>query len=387
MAWLAVSLVAFFLYAVAVVTDKFMLTKTPLVPLSYAFYICLMSAAASPIVYALASLVWKMPVRLLAVGKFFLPRGIPLIAVLVCGVAQFLGLLFMFEAVLRGEVSKASPMIVSLQPVVSLLLTVVLPPLFALAAPGTTLGLELVKLHRLPGVVMVVAGSYLLSQAGEKKTWFTPGTWMYVLLAGVLLGTANVFAAISYAVFDQAYLPAGAGAQDQARMFLKAFMWTRWMALVGALGYVVLTGRFSAIRRRKPAGAGPVGADPGGENPGDRSSQVPTPAPAGPVGGSPAGGSPAREVNMRGRWIPLVFLFGQGCGALAVVLQQYAIKLGNVVVVTSLGGVQFFFVIALSAIFSRFFPRLFSESSTRRALLQKVLWSALLFGGIVVLAI
>ena len=83
----------------------------------------------------------------------------------------------------------------------------------------------------------------------------------------------------------------------------------------------------------------------------------------------------------------MLFLFGQGCGALAVVLQQYAIKLGNVVAVTALGGVQFFFVIALTALLSRAFPQLLIESSSRGALLQKTIWSVLLFGGIVLLAV
>ena len=357
MAWLAVSLAAFFLLAVAVVTDKFMLTRTTIMPLSYAFYICLMSAAASLALY--------MPI-LIAERRLFFPRGFPLAAVAVCGVAQFLGLFFMFEAVQRGEVSKASPVIVSLQPVVSLLLTVVLPPLLARAAPGTPLGLELVAARRLPGVAMIVAGSYLLSQAGGRKTAFTPGTWMYVLLAGLFLALANVFASISYTVFENTYLPAAAGAGERELMFAKAFLWTRWMSLAGALGYVTLTGRFAAAFRRK----NPAGARAGN-----------------PEGASHEGANPGGGPEMRGRWIPLVFLFGQACGALAVVLQQYAIKLGNVVSVTALGGVQFFFVIALTAVFSRFFPRLFSEPSTRRTLVQKVIWSALLFGGIVVLAI
>ena len=362
MAWLPVALAAFFLYAVAVVTDKFMLTKTAVVPLSYAFYICLMSAAASLVLYLLnlarsaGSLDRYIPI-LIAEGRQFLPRGFPLASVAVSGAAQFFGLLFMFEAVQRGEVSKASPVIVSLQPVVSLLLTLALPPLFALVAPRTPLGLELVAARRLPGVAMIVAGSYLLSQAGGKKTAFTPGTWMYVLLAGFLLAVANVFASVSYTVFEGAYLPAAAGEVDRERMFLKAFMWTRWMSLAGALGYVTLTGRFSAVSRKKPAAT------------------------------KPGGGSTGGEPQVRAGWVPLVFLLGQGCGALAVLLQQIAIKLGNVVVVTALGGVQFFFVIALSAALSRAFPQLLSEASARGVLVKKALWSVLLFGGIVLLAV
>ena len=354
MAWLPVALAAFFLFAVAVVVDKLMLSRTAIAPLAYAFSICLMSATASLVLY--------LPI-LIGEGRFFLPGGFPLAAVACCGVAQFFGLLCMFEAVRRGEVSKASPMIVSLQPVASLLLTLVLPPLFALLAPHTALGLRMVAARRLPGVAMIIVGSYLLSQVGEKKTAFGPGTWLYVGLAGCLLAAANVFADISYTVFERAYLSPLAGAGEKELMFAKAFLWTRWMSLAGGLVYVALTGSFSRLRRR----AGEAG------QPGEGAA----------AGGRPGVAAPA----IRRHWVVLLFLLGQGCGALAVVLQQYAIKLGNVVVVTALGGVQFFFVIALSAALSRAFPQLLSEGSTRGALLQKALWSALLFGGIVLLAV
>jgi drug/metabolite transporter (DMT)-like permease len=354
MAWFPVALAAFFLFAVAVVVDKLMLTRTAIVPLAYAFSICLMSAAASLVFFFIPILI--------AEGRLLLPRGFPLAAATACGVSQFLGLLCMFEAVRRGEVSKASPMIVSLQPVASLLLTLVLPPLVHLLAPHQVLGLHMVAARRLVGVGMIIAGGYLLSQAGEKKTAFGPGTWLYVVLAGCLLAAANVFADISYTVFERAYLTPQAGAGERQLMFAKAFVWTRWMSLAAALVYVAFTGSFSRLRRRA-GGAG---------QPGRRAA----------AGGRPEGGQ-----RIRRHWAVLLFLLGQGCGALAVVLQQFAIKLGNVVAVTALGGVQFFFVIALSSVLSRAFPQLLSEGSSRGALLQKALWSALLFGGVVLLAV
>jgi drug/metabolite transporter (DMT)-like permease len=354
MAWLAVALAAFFLFAVAVVTDKLMLTRTAIAPLAYAFSICLLSATASLVLY--------LPI-LIGERRFFLPTGLPLAVVAASGVSQFFGLLFMFEALCRGEVSKASPMIVSLQPVASLLLTLALPPLLHAVAPDTALGLEMVAARRLPGVAMIIVGSYLLSQAGEKKTALGPGAWLYVGLAGILLAAANVFADISYTVFEQAYLPPEAGAGERELMFAKVFLWSRWMSLAGALVYVVPTGSFSRLRRKAATGARRA------------------------AGAGAAGQSEGARPAMRRRWAVPLFLFGQGCGALAVVLQQYAIKLGNVVAVTALGGVQFFFVIALTAALSRAFPRLLSEESSRGALLQKALWSALLFGGVVLLAV
>ncbi len=210
---------------------------------------------------------------------------------------------------------------------------------------------------------MIIAGSYLLSQVGEKKTAFGPGTWLYVGLAGFLLAAANVFADISYTVFERAYLPPQAGAGEKELMFVKAFLWTRWMSLAGGLVYVALTGSFSRLRQ-KAGRAGRAAREAG-------------------AGGRPEGQAP----RIRRHWVALLFLLGQGCGALAVVLQQYAIKLGNVVAVTAMGGVQFFFVIAMTAVLSRAFPQLLFEGSSGGALLQKGLWSVLLFGGILLLAI
>jgi len=148
-------------------------------------------------------------------------------------------------------------------------------------------------------------------------------------------------------------------------MFVKALLWGRWFALAGALLFVAATGNFRALRRGQPAAAAPA---------------PPTPALAGPSPSAPPAG--------RGGWVvAAVFLFGQVCGALAVILNQYAVKLGNVVTVSALGGLQFFFVIAISAALTRFLPRLLSESSTRRDLLFKVLWSCVLFGGVALLVL
>ena len=335
MAWFAVSLSAFFLFAVAGVTDKLILNRTAVAPASFAFYICALGALASA---ALA-----VPI-LLAERRFILPSGLPLLAVGVSGAAQYFGLLFMFEAVNRSEVSKANPVIVSLQPVFNLLLTLILPPLLALGFRGLKLDLELVTGGKLAGVALIIAGSYLLSQTGEGKTRFDRRTWLYIVLAGWFLALSNEFASIAYSAFDRSYLaPASAGSARQA-LFAGAFIWIRWMALLGGLVHILAAGNLRALTLR-PSG----------------------------------GGKPA---EIRRGWAAALFLIGQGCGALAVVLQQYAIKLGNVILVSALNGTQFFFVIALSAAASRFFPRLLSERSTRGVLARKILWSGVLFAGI-----
>jgi uncharacterized membrane protein len=338
--WFFVALAAFFLFSVAVVTDKFMLTKTPAVPVSFSFYISLMGAAVSALLY--------LPV-VVAERRLFFPAGFPLLAVLVTGAAQYFGLLFMFEAVNRGEVSRASPVIVSVQPVFNLFLTLVLPPLMALLFHQSHIGLRPVKTSRLIGVGLVIVGGYLLSQVGVGRTKLDLKAWLYILLAGGFLSLSNSFAGISYAVFDSAYLPSGATAAAGDVVFLKAFIWSRWGALLAGFLYVVVTRNFRALLLR------------------DR--------------------GPRPEGALPGRWVPIVFLFGQGAGALAVILQQYAIKVGNVILVSALNGIQFFFVIAITAVLSRFFPKVLYEASSRKEVFQKVGWSAVLLGGIALIVL
>ena len=299
---------------------------------------------------AVTSAALYLPI-LIGEGMFFLPRGLPLLTIAVSGVTQFFGLQFMFETVRRSEVSKAMPVIVSLQPVFSLLLSLALPLLLPFS-PEPLTG------RRLAGIGLVIAGSYLLSQAGGKRSRFDAGTWLYILLAGFFLALSGVCADAAYTAFESAYLSPGAGAGAKNLMFAKAFLWGRWFALAGGAVYVAATRNFRALHRGRAEGAQAQGR-------------------------LAAGGTGA---SRRG-WVVLVFLFGQGCGALAVVLQQYAIKLGNVVTVSALNGVQFFFMIALSALLSRFVPRLLLEASSRRTLLQKIVWSAVLFGGIVLLVV
>jgi uncharacterized membrane protein len=338
--WFAVAMSAFFLFAVAGVTDKLILTKTAVVPASFAFYISMMGAVVSAVLF--------IPI-LIAEGRFFLPTGFPLTAIFVSGVSQYFGLLFMFEAVNRGEISKANPVIVSLQPVFNVFLTLLLPPLLGLVFHGLRLDLQLVTGRKLAGVGLIIAGSYLLSQTGEGKARFDRKTWLYIALAGLLLAMSTEFASISYSAFERTYLPADAGEPARKVLFAKAFIWGRWMALLGGLAHILATGNLRAILMRQ-AGQ-------------------------------------QKQVIARRGWMAVLFVLGQGCGALAVVLQQYAIKLGNVILVSALNGTQFFFVIAISAVVSHFFPRMLSERSTRKVLLQKILWSLVLFGGIALIVI
>ena len=53
-------------------------------------------------------------------------------------------------------------------------------------------------------------------------------------------------------------------------------------------------------------------------------------------------------------------------------MQNYAIAIGSVTIVSALQGVQFVFVLILSVIFSVYFPKVIKETITIPILLQKL---------------
>ena len=80
------------------------------------------------------------------------------------------------------------------------------------------------------------------------------------------------------------------------------------------------------------------------------------------------------------------FLGSKILGATAVILQNYAIFLGSVVVVNSLQATQYLFLLVLAIFLSWRFPRLFHETLGRAAIAQKILAIAVIGVGLIVLA-
>ncbi len=78
---------------------------------------------------------------------------------------------------------------------------------------------------------------------------------------------------------------------------------------------------------------------------------------------------------------------GKIMGAGALIMQNYAVLLGSVTVVSSLQGVQFALVLLLAALVSRRWPGLFREELTRTAWWQKVVGITLVSLGVVLVVI
>jgi len=67
-----------------------------------------------------------------------------------------------------------------------------------------------------------------------------------------------------------------------------------------------------------------------------------------------------------------LFLANQGIGGLATILISYAVALMSVALVNAVQGVQYVFVLIIALLFSKKYPKLFKEKTTRFVIGQKV---------------
>lgn len=333
--WFIVAVVAFFLLAVAAVADKFVLSKAKIVPISYSFYVAALGAVASLLLLFFES-------------NFYFPIQHWRIIV-VGGLAFYFGIYGMYKAMEHSEVSKVNPLMTSIQPLIVFVIT-----LFV--------ALDTVNWKQGLGALAIVVGSYCLSQVGRKKFRIKPKVWIFILISAGAFAVSNSVNKIAYSNLS----------------FANAFIWLRTGALVTAVIFTTLTNSWRlvfGVEKRKPNFV-------------------------------------QKELNKLGRFfeekasraVSIVFdyqewqhkkqlrnwmglIIGQTCGALGVVLMQYAISLGNVVLVTALNGMQFFFVILLVYILSKFFPKIIKEDMSKGSTWQKVGWSVLLFLGIFLILI
>ena len=86
----------------------------------------------------------------------------------------------------------------------------------------------------------------------------------------------------------------------------------------------------------------------------------------------------------------LLFLFNQGTGGLAFVLQNWAIALvplSLLAFVNALEGTKFVFLLGFVLLFSVYFPKVIKEEISRKVIFQKIVFIIIIGAGLVLLAI
>ncbi len=187
MNWILIALLAYFIFAVVAIIDKFLLTKAIPSPISYAFYVGLLSFFV----------------------VFFIPFGfsllpLPLVLLALLTGAVFLGaLIFFYQGVYKEEVSRVVMIIGGLTPIFIFLLSFVF------------LGERLAQREILAFLVLIL-GTILITF--KKGVRYKAKGLFSILLAAFLFALHAVM--IKY-IFLQ---------ED----FLNVFIWTRWGSFLAA---------------------------------------------------------------------------------------------------------------------------------------------------------
>lgn len=198
MNWFVLATVAYFIIALQVILDKFLLSSKRIShPAIYAFYSGILSSFA---LFFLFPFGWRM------IGISYLCYAI------LAGIIFSYGLMALFYAMKKGEAIRVTTVIGAVIPVVTYILSLIILR-------------ENLPSGKILGVMALIAGGILISlELGkEKRRKFFYG-FFEAVLAGILL-------ALAYTLFKKFY------AGDN---FINVFVWTRLGVFAGALSFLIL---------------------------------------------------------------------------------------------------------------------------------------------------
>jgi drug/metabolite transporter (DMT)-like permease len=230
---------------------------------------------------------------------------------LVVGAIFALALWLLYEALRRGEAARILVFIGGATPVFSLLLSILFFK-------------EHFSNNQWLGIASLLAGVFVIAFLPVQRSFLARVMRQLKISSDAKTGGLMIamFSALAYSVY---FLATKYGYADQS--FASAFMWNR----LGAALFVLLFLIKSADRQAIKATFGHSGKN-------------------------------------KNKWLVVV---NQIIGASGFLLQNYAIFLGSVVLVNALQGVQYAFLLIISAFLAMLAPRLLKETFSWRIIIQK----------------
>ncbi|MFA6994801.1 MAG: DMT family transporter [Patescibacteria group bacterium] len=238
-----------------------------------------------------------------------------------------LALWFLYEALLRGEASRILVLVGGMTPLFSLVFSVLF--LKEQFTNNQWLGMSLILVGVFVIALLPVSRSYLARVFHKLKLFqeFKPGGLRIALLSSLAYS-------LYFMSTKQAYL---------FQPFASAFIWTRLGAALFVLLFLIdKNSRQTIIRTFHRS-------------------------------------SPGKH--------KFLVIVNQGFGSLGFVLQNYAIFLGSVVLVNALQGIQYAFLLIISALLAVMAPKLLKETFSWRILVQKIAAVAVIAVGLYFIAI
>ena len=200
MCWIFVTISAYFLGALAIILDKYLLTSEKIsTPAVYAFYVGVLGLGVllfSPLGFFFGSFVLKIPTA----SQFWLSME--------SGILFLFAIMALYFAVKKSQASKVTPVFYSVIPMVTFILAY-----FS--------GLEIFSWEKELGIGLLIVGGLLISfdlplRLNKKK--FFAGFYLS-LLAGTLMGVSTYLLKLVY----------------QQQNFYNGYVWTRLGAFLGTL--------------------------------------------------------------------------------------------------------------------------------------------------------
>ncbi len=292
----------------------------------------------SSIVYAFYVGIWSIFNALLLFLSPWLPNFFQLLVDLAAGILFLITLVFWYKALHQSEATRVVPIVGALTPIFSLLLSAlffgdVLTPLefvafFILIFGGVLISIKQTKISHIRKIIKQL--QYWLGYlTGEIHAEHRPTRRL------IVNSTMSAFLfACFYVLMKYIY---------NHQPFVGGFVWSRFGTFVGAL-VILLVPRWRQLIKERRAQAK----------------------------------QPKHFV---------FFVSVRLAGALAFILLNWAISLGNVALVNALQGTQYLFLILLVLIISSQFPRILKEELSREVLVQKIIGVMLVSLGLWVLTI
>lgn len=191
MSWIILAITAYFLLAVVEIIDKYILSSPMLKPLTYAFFVGLLTSAAF--------ILWPFDFS-------FLAPTITLIALL-GGASFFVAIYFLYSAIQEGEISRVISIIGGISPIIIFIFSYLFLK-------------ERLSVFSLASLLMLIGGSIILSFVKDEGRFkFGKRFFVFSVLAAF-------FVAISYFLSKAVFLKTS---------FLNGFIWVRMGTLLCSL--------------------------------------------------------------------------------------------------------------------------------------------------------
>jgi len=210
--WLLISIIGYFLNAVATLISKWLLLKDLPHPVVFTFYIGSLNLLA---------------LVLIPFG-FYYPGLVGVFWALLSGASFGLGLYLINKALHKDQVSQVAPMVGGLQPIFVLIFAWWFLP-------------ESLVLKQYLGIGLLVGGSILIALEFNKKRLFTESLALTI--------TSSIFFGLSFATLKFVYLQ---------QSFVSGFVWTRIGTFLFVLFLVLLTRKWPLVVKDLKGSGKPV---------------------------------------------------------------------------------------------------------------------------------